>query len=595
MKHANKDIDQQLRDLESKSLPDLSRIDGHWQQMKAQLAPATPAPAKVPVKYGGWILSAAALVVGVAVSLGIRSNRSKKQVTNDPVIAVVSAQTVPQDTVPAKKARPMKTRKTPKAPTTSTVPQEPKVVADTVIAKKAVPVKRSTEASKPTLKTSHKIPRKKKVLLKARTSDGRDTTLEATIIEEIEVRDTLKPTLEEFFSKLQKPAQHFNIKSDRDTLLMGEDGSAFFIPANTFPTNEDVTITLKEFFSYEDIITNRLFTNSGRNQLVTGGMIHLEVSVGGKKLDLMDGKKIKWFVPDTSIDMKDMELFEGRKGSNSFSVAPDNGTTSSGQSFIDWAPAYREFSNQVVTREVRVLDLRDLPMYTKESSGKAVFVRSRESSFSRKELKARLEEKYGNYYDRIIVRNQGSDNQKEGAAFTFGNSEKWGWLEYTSIGDTAWISILQAQFYKLPALDTMVLINGRRIQSASISSLLNRVAGNFSVDIQKLGWINCDRFYKNRNLVEFAINLDDDASRCFTVLVFERFKSILPGVISGKKVVFQGVPAGEPVQIICVRQENGRIVRANRSLKLSRTTISDMQFEDITPEEFRKEAARMDK
>ena len=96
-------------------------------------------------------------------------------------------------------------------------------------------------------------------------------------------------------------------------------------------------------------------------------------------------------------------------------------------------------------------------------------------------------------------------------------------------------------------------------------------------------------------MVEFAVNLNEAASDYFTVLVFHGIKSMMAGNVAGKKVIFSNVPAGEPVEVICIGVKDGKVVCARQSFKISSATIQDLQFEDITPEEFRKEAARMDK
>src|SRR5690349_21706 len=129
MKHDSKNIDQQLRDLESKSLPDLSKIDQHWLQMKAQLVPPAPAHPKSPVNYGVWSIGAAAIVVMVALSLSVGKKEKRNEaprevavmVTQQPVTESAPESLPPsvlKDTVPAKKARPTSTRKTPKVATT---------------------------------------------------------------------------------------------------------------------------------------------------------------------------------------------------------------------------------------------------------------------------------------------------------------------------------------------------------------------------------------------------------------------------------------------------------------------------------------------
>jgi len=82
-----------------------------------------------------------------------------------------------------------------------------------------------------------------------------------------------KKALQDFFADLEKESQSFVVSNKIDTVIRGKSGTVLFIPAHAFRTDEVVTITMKEFYSYEDIITNRLTTCSDNKLLVTGSLV----------------------------------------------------------------------------------------------------------------------------------------------------------------------------------------------------------------------------------------------------------------------------------------------------------------------------------
>lgn len=171
---------RQLRSLENESLPDLSQLDEHWKNMQASLATA-PQPVAVSHPYRWFFLSGIIGAAGIIGSLFFWNILPPK--TNAP-----QSQLLAKDTVPAKVAL--------------TKPVTPSAPADSVTVKRvtaknravrSLPPQTETEAVEPTLAVKDTLhpsqhPQKARkattVLLKARTSDGRDTVLQATVVGE---------------------------------------------------------------------------------------------------------------------------------------------------------------------------------------------------------------------------------------------------------------------------------------------------------------------------------------------------------------------------------------------------------------------------
>ena len=82
--------------------------------------------------------------------------------------------------------------------------------------------------------------------------------------------------LEAFYTRLAKPVQEFAIRTDRDEVIVGKEGTRLRIPAGCFEgATGNVHIKLQEFYAYADMIAGRLSMRSNERQLVSGGMLYL--------------------------------------------------------------------------------------------------------------------------------------------------------------------------------------------------------------------------------------------------------------------------------------------------------------------------------
>lgn len=412
-------------------------------------------------------------------------------------------------------------------------------------------------------------------------------------------------TLEKFFQQLEKPAQEFLVNNKRDTLLRGNNGSVFLIPADAFAGDQAIRIIVKEFYSYQDIITHRLSTSSQGNQLITGGMIHVSAEADGKEVNIQPGKSIRWYIPDTTASMKQMQLFTGVTSNKVNKQRPydDVGmdtVSSSRFNGIDWIAQETLFQNNMNSVRVKVLDLRNEPLRVRKTSkgNIATFLIADKSNLSKDQLIAQLQEKYDYYKVKL------KHKRKTWRVFPFLSFYRD--IESSiveAVGDSAWVTPDVAATYRLKATDTVITKNsnsgmiygtfkkGGIQNSPEMKQLIKR----FSVEVKDLGWINCDRFYKNSNpKIEFAIDLKDTASNYYTLLVFDKIKSMMTGFVSGNQVMFSNVPEGETARVISVGIQHGKPMYASKDVKISRTVINDLKFEETTPDAFRKETATFD-
>lgn len=142
-----------------------------------------------------------------------------------------------------------------------------------------------------------------------------------------------KTTLSPLFDSLRPAIQTFTIKGDRDTSLVGQNGTTFIILKNTFINSQGqsamtVSIDLVEVNSIAEIIKTNLQTTSGDKILKTGGMFFVDAKENNKSLTFAEGKSIYVLVKSNYYRDSQMKIFDGKfddKGKIDWTTARDMG------------------------------------------------------------------------------------------------------------------------------------------------------------------------------------------------------------------------------------------------------------------------------
>jgi hypothetical protein len=439
MNYDNKHTDKKLQDLENQSLPDLSKMDEHWQQMGLLLQPGSAPFARKKNIFQKKVLFAVVGVVTILiVSFFIYRNidHAKKSPVNE--IAV----------------------------------NKPAPVIDSPM------------------------------LLKARTSAGRDTILKAIPANKPSPNNN-KVLLEKFYTGLQKKPQAFIINNQKDTVINGKEGTRLYIPAYSFDTKESFTLLLTEFYSVNDMIAEKLTTTCDGRQLITGGMIYVDARDKNENLvDLKTGASLRLDIPKQDNQQR-MELFYSDEYyRNDVTTVMDS---------INWRRTNQVFSN-VTANPVE-----------------AYLV-----SFDKKDT----------------IRFDGERKER-----TFDYATK----------------------------DTMP--GRQRIAIKGDSIVLQK----FGVNINRLGWINCDRFDNDsRPKLELVVDIGDNPDNYNTLLVFDNFASIMrPSSKNGTTIRFLNLPEGEPARVVSVGIRNDKSVTAMQKVTISKTPVSNLNFEEVSPSAFK--------
>ena len=125
----------------------------------------------------------------------------------------------------------------------------------------------------------------------------------------------------EIYGNSQIQSQFFEIDSERDTILISQNGTKIRIYTNSFePINDSIRIQskiqieVKEAFQPIDFVLGNLTTTSNGQLLKSGGMLFISANSNGEELQLKVDKEIGVIVPAEELD-KNMMIFSGVRDS----------------------------------------------------------------------------------------------------------------------------------------------------------------------------------------------------------------------------------------------------------------------------------------
>jgi hypothetical protein len=566
-------IKNKLQQLENQQLPDLSQMDEHWKQMQAALQPAGNPPAKTFPKTGTWLIAAVCIVITAVVVI------NKKQSVNKAESATSTISKKEDNTRP-----------------------ETGLAKDTTvaIATTLFPVIDSTVRM-------IKNPQQKPFVLQLdqnnsiiKTENKNDTPDNSLPTTETLPAISKQLLLEELFNGLVKEAQEFAIDNSKDTLLLCKEGAALFIPAGSLG-NGAVKISIREYFRKSDIVMNKLTTTSNNELLQSGGMVHISATQNGQPVGLSADKPMRLILPDTSEYMKTMQLFNGQTARSKQQAEGNVDTMAAEAAMVNWIAQPSFFTSVNFKTQVWVLDLRNEPFRVKDKKkGEvAVFNIVYKPGLPREKIRQLMKEKYGYYKVRFGF---GQNSFFHGKTKTFLGRN--GVYSDLPIGDSVWMDKVTADKYQLPYTRSRIQRYNANLSSGINNGFSNiddpgmieKIDNKYGINISTLGWINCDRFYRDsRKKVDYAVNMDGQAKNYYTVIVFDNFRSIMPGYVSGDQIRFNSIPLGEPVTVISIGIDaNGKAVVAMKKTSVTADPLTGLKFEPTSAPELKASLSKMD-
>jgi hypothetical protein len=423
-----------------------------------------------------------------------------------------------------------------------------------------------------------------------------------------------KEIFDRFYSDLKKRPNEFSVDIKRDTTLYCHEGTTLFIPANSFESvsgiaiNTNVDVLVQEFYSFADIIGNKLTTGSGWRPLITGGMLNISASANGQAVKMKAGAAMDVKMPARTSFHPGMRLFTGEVVNKSSLSANSNTPVFNDSSFfkgavVNWLDrGQQQFFLKEDKKMVLVFNLMDNPYATERNAKKELtgkFMIPYACRLTKEEMKAELEKRYGNKYKEIKVRREwGAISGK------YRNNPadiKKDWRATDLVGDSIYIPLTMAS--KLGLISQEDSIDYEHLFAAQFAEIAQRktayndflqIKNAYSFSITNLGWISCDRFYdlSRSQLTNFTIDPGKDFEHTYTqaIVIFEKENAALPGYWrEGGKIYFYQLPIGEEVNIVCIGAKNGKAYSAIQKVKVAAGVVPVLSFKETTPEQFKKE------
>ena len=466
-----------------------------------------------------------------------------------------------------------------------------------------------------------------------------------------------------FTSAHTVPVQYYNTNTEIEETIDCNAGSTLIIPPNAF-TYEDgsplgdaqVTIDVKEAFTYSDFISEELFTHSKGDLLESGGMISINATANGKPVKLAEGKSIEIIYPLQNTK-EGMELFYAEEDA---------------EGNLDWSPNdqsigttdLKKYGNAIDDETIKAileLDFSDLdepklnfePMPSKPRISRMPHPPAKPEygfpeDFEKYERKYKnYEEALANYYTNKplqeekliqwnnevnrrlnIVWNHKRDlkdyhakmqslvglkkikkyldkrspreilgmiqaNFTRGLFLTVNDAKlfKKAFGNYTrEITRERNISLQQTDYREFQVQNILggvvkQLLNDARnkkteMQFAESGEVDDLAFSSYVTSINKLGWINCDRFINFPNRRNLLVKNADNDSKYF--LIFDDIKSMISPKITNGTAVFKDIPQGQNVRILGVKLIDNKPYVAVKKHQVQKRNILEMDFQPGT-------------
>jgi len=404
-------------------------------------------------------------------------------------------------------------------------------------------------------------------------------------------------TYREKESNYKKP-QSFMIDNMRDTIIECSGGTKIKIPHHTLIIKNTkstpiglVKLEITEYYAVHEMIDANLSTQSGNEILETGGMLYMQATFNEKECVIKDNSSIKIHFKEIT-ESDSMQIFTGNETENG----------------IDWE----------LINDSRKDDLDEVSIEKSEQSYYTIveimptFMGGDKTAF-------------GNYMSsRLNYPINAQEDGIQGTVYVSFVIDEFGLirnpkilrgvhpsLDYEALraisSTPRWIPGMQ-NGRPVPVLITFPVIfilegglpvdvNNRittiseydtLVQNDSVMqkfARINEFMSEFYHRTNKLGWINCDKYYPYPNKSDIKILVDTEYERYFAV--FNRNRSIMrPDSYNDKSKIrgFNNIPSNQKVQIIGIKVVNEETYFTSFEAKPTKDTYTPT-FEKIDKKE----------
>ena len=420
-------------------------------------------------------------------------------------------------------------------------------------------------------------------------------------------------------------SDQFSVKPDtlqidntKDTLLFGSKGTGLFFEKESFVMPDGsspkgkISIHLKESYSLVDMIRENLSSTSNGKLLETRGMIQVQAFSDNQQLQLKEGKKFIIHFPKDSIDMKkQMNLFYGQTNSteninwtlDSLTLlrptafingwmttgwpggdsTRDAGFYFKGQKEIDISEYfYKTFDNTKLEPNKELIDKEFEAKFTVTKLGKIINVRIEEEIYDSSGKKVPSKTKPDPYFYQYIQQLPALE------PFYFYNGDKLVPFDAESSFNIR-MGFFPPDYQNKESYNKLFSQKYSAFKNSSITSINDAELNYYVFSSSKLGWINCDFFWKvNDEKIDYIVKVDPE-SKPNIKLVFTQVKSIMAGTLKGDKYIFENVPINQDVRLVAISFKGSEPLLSVSETKTSKEIFDKFDFKEFSLSDLEKQ------
>lgn len=396
-----------------------------------------------------------------------------------------------------------------------------------------------------------------------------------------------------FYKQFDKPAQTFTIKANENKTITCKEGTKITIKSNSFVTESgklvtgDIKFQVKEYYKTSDILLANLTTTSNKDILETGGMLHIEAFYNGEKCKLKKEATIEIAFP-TKDKKDDMQLFSGSWSSDK----------------INWTLQATKIDEKKETTVFSVVEtMAEFP----GGQQKLMEYLSENIKYPRTAKENGIQ---GTVYIGFIVNENGeienirvlrgvAPSLNQAAISVVEHMPKW--TPGKKRGENVKVNMEIPIRFSLGEESSNInnieyakefekKVNDNNLSETKVSEI-----SQYLFCTSKLGWINCDRFYKDNNpKVNYFVNIGK-SQQVDIKIIFNNIRSILAGSIRDNKYIFENVPSGHSVTIVALIYENDQYYLAIKKTKINSDGEMSLEFEPVTITRLKTEMEKLNR
>lgn len=377
-------------------------------------------------------------------------------------------------------------------------------------------------------------------------------------------------------------SQHFAVPKGRSQVVVAKGGMEVTVDPSCLeqfdgkPPAGDIQVRIVELSSSEDFFRHNVATVSNGRLLMSGGSYYIGMSSEGQELRVRKGYKVQAKFPVLARD--DMELFYGERGDDQSMNWQRAGI------YLDrmLQPEFVDFKETAVIPDWDPSFVRtaaDVPQF-----GKRLFRTKKDPVY---------------YYERMMTLSELMDTvNMKGPVVCLDSISLWPKnLPTDKKLDTNYLISLygpkfQYQLRRCDCSEDSIATNVKAPRlPEKLTTLSDKIRDYYDpVGIARLGWINVDRFYKEKDPVFLYVNANGELNHA-GVTYFVIFKNF-NGLINGKSItdsagtfMLDKMPPNENISIVAFVKKKGTVYQAKAECNTSEGFKQPLAFKEISVKE----------